>query len=238
MTVQEMEQTKAPELSEVLSAVISYVLAGLHTVQPGVIEKWDPKAQVADVQPLLKRTIIFEDGETEEEGLPLLKSVPVILGPRSSNYFMSIELNKGDNVLLIMNERSIDEYFATSNGRTQITPKDLRHHDLNDAVALPGSFPKSLALSDDISKGATFGKLHGAQVRVRDALVEITSNGATASMGGFVALAQLVASELSKIQTALNTHVHSGVTTGPGTSGTAAPVYIPAAVASTNLKAD
>lgn len=48
-----------------------------------------------------------------------------------------------------------------------------------------------------------------------------------------IALSALVSGELTKIATALVTHVHAGVTTGPGTSGVAAPVYQQGAVAST-----
>ena len=50
-----------------------------------------------------------------------------------------------------------------------------------------------------------------------------------------IALAPLVALQLENIATALATHVHSGVTTGPGTSGTASPVYTPAPVASAKV---
>lgn len=52
------------------------------------------------------------------------------------------------------------------------------------------------------------------------------------------ALASLVLAELQSIKLALETHVHSGVTTGPGTSGTAAPVYTPGSVASTRVLTD
>lgn len=58
-----------------------------------------------------------------------------------------------------------------------------------------------------------------------------------AAASDWVALASKVGSELSKVQselssiaTALTTHVHAGVTTGPGVTGVAAPVYVPAYV--------
>jgi hypothetical protein len=53
----------------------------------------------------------------------------------------------------------------------------------------------------------------------------------------FVALAASVASELEAIQTALNTHTHTGVTTGPGSTGTSASGYTPGDVAATKVKA-
>jgi len=48
-----------------------------------------------------------------------------------------------------------------------------------------------------------------------------------------IAMSALVSSQLANIATALETHVHTGVQTGVGTSGTAAPVYTPGSVAST-----
>jgi hypothetical protein len=51
----------------------------------------------------------------------------------------------------------------------------------------------------------------------------------TLAQGGHgVAFADAVLTELGKIATALTTHVHAGVTTGGGTSGTAASTYTPA----------
>lgn len=58
-----------------------------------------------------------------------------------------------------------------------------------------------------------------------------------AGSGAFVALASLVQAELANIASALSTHTHTGVTTGPGVSGTAPPVYTPGSVASSKVKA-
>ena len=54
--------------------------------------------------------------------------------------------------------------------------------------------------------------------------------------GHKVALADDVASQLSAIASALTSHVHSGVTTGSGVSGTAASVYTPGNVASATVE--
>lgn len=48
-----------------------------------------------------------------------------------------------------------------------------------------------------------------------------------------IAMSESVSAELTKIATALTSHVHAGVTTGSGTSGVAAPVYVQGSVAST-----
>jgi len=51
----------------------------------------------------------------------------------------------------------------------------------------------------------------------------------------FVALASMVLSELTKIQTAINTHTHP-VTSAPGTTGITTTQYTPESVASTVVK--
>ena len=204
MSVQPFNQSKSPELPELLSAVINKMIEEVHVATPGIIKKYNAATQVADVQPLLKRTIVFEDGSTSDEGLPLIPSVPVWF-PRSKNYFLSLELSVGDPVILLICEKSIDEFFMTSDGKTQIAPKDLRHHDLSDAIAIPGFFPISNPITDIIATGAAFGKLHGAQVRATGNAVEITSGGLPESVGGYVAMANLILSMWLTLDTLIRT---------------------------------
>lgn len=52
-----------------------------------------------------------------------------------------------------------------------------------------------------------------------------------------VALSTLVANQLALIKQALETHVHTGVTVGAGTTGTAAPSYSPGDVAAAKVRA-
>jgi hypothetical protein len=159
---------------------------------------------------------------------------------RGGGYFLSLPLAPGDTVELIFNERSIDKFVNSSAG-TPVDPVDLRKHDLSDAIAIPVSFVLSKSLKDEISSGAVFGKELGCQLRATGSAMEVVTAGAPASIGGFVALAQLVLTELGKIKTAYDSHTHLY---NPGPSAlvaTAAPLpVLPTAgsVASTNLKAD
>jgi hypothetical protein len=231
------ETSRSPELIEVIRAAIEQATGDVFVALPGKVAKYDSARQVAEVKPLLKRAVLAQDGSEGLDTLPPISDVPVVF-PRAGGYFLSLPVSVGDNVLLVFCDRSIDE-FSQSPGGSDLDPVDFRTHDISDAVAIPGFYPTPRAITDSVKTGAAFGKEHGAQVRVTDnGTVEATSNGATDSAGGFVALASLVLSELQKIQTALTTHAHAGVTTGSGTSGTAASVYVPSAVASVNLKAD
>jgi len=229
-------QTRSPELAEVIKAAVADGLEGVYVALPGKVEKYDAATQKADVKPLLKRNVVARDGSETVEALPVIPDVPICF-PRGGGFFLSFPLQKGDNVLLIFCDRSIDNY-AYSTGAVDVDPVDLRSHDLTDAVAFPGFYPFTKPIKSLVGSGAAFGDETGAQVRAKGTTIEITSNGLPASIGGFVALANLVLAELTSIATALTTHVHAGVTVGVGSTGVAAPVYIPGAVASSNLKAD
>jgi hypothetical protein len=238
MTNQRIGQSRTPSLSELLNASVTQAFDGFFVALPGRVEKYISATQTADIKPLLKRAVIDQDGGEDVEELPVIPNVPILF-MRTSQFFLSLPLSVGDNVLLLFCDRSIDGYMG-STGAVDLDPVDLRQHNISDAVAIPGFFPISRGIKDVIEGDMVLGKEKGIQVRCKGATntVEVTSSGLPNALGGFVALAALVATELTKIQTALNTHVHSGVTTGVGTSGTAAPVYTPASVASTNLKAD
>ena len=230
-------QQRNPSLEEVIRAAIESYLGDFYVAMPGTVVKYNSATQSADVKPLLKKTVIFDSGEEAVESIPIVPQVPVIF-PRTSQYFLSFPLAPGDNVLLLVNDRSIDSYMG-STGKFDVDPVDLRQHDLSDAVCLPGFFPTTASITDVIATNMAMGKEKGAQLRFTGSAVEATTAGAPASIGGFVALATLVLAELVKIQTSIATHIHSGVTTGPGNSGPAVPpTYVPSAVASTNLKAD
>jgi hypothetical protein len=203
---------------------------------PATVVTYTAATQVAKVKPLLKRAVVGEDGTTIQEELPEIPQVPVMF-PRGGGYFLTFPLVPGDMVMLIFMDKSIDG-FMLSAGNIAQDQIDLRMHHLTDAVAIPGFYPLTKPIQALVQTDAVFGAENNAQVRAKGSTVDVTTAGAIAAVGGFVALANLVSAELTKIQTALNTHVHTGVTTGPGSSGPSVSGYVPGAVASTNLKAD
>jgi hypothetical protein len=222
-----LEQQRTPALAEVIRAAVSSSISGLAVALPGKIEKYDSTLQKADVKPLLKRTVIGRDGTETAEALPVIPEVPVVF-PRGGGYFLSLPIEKGDLVLLVVCDRSIDD-FAYSTGTTDTDPVDLRSHDLSDAVAFPGFYPFTKPIKSLLAGGAAFGQETGAQVRANGSAIEITSNGLPASIGGFVALANLLI-------TAFNTHTHPTAGTGAPSVPTV-PWTLPM-IASSNLKAD
>jgi hypothetical protein len=225
-------------LYEVIRKACDNAAERLFVAMPGRIEKYDSVRQCAEVKPMLKLGVVCSDGSQAVDKLPVLVDVPVVF-PRGGGYFLTFPLAKGDLVLLIFIDRSIDGY-ALSTGQTEQEPVDLRTHDISDAVAIPGFYPFPRAVKDVVASGAAMGKESGAQLRFTGNTVEATSGGSpTAS--DFVALATKVASELSTLATAINSHMHP--TAGTGAPSTPTPIpnvipYVPGVVASTNLKAD
>ena len=120
-----------------LRSIIDYALSQTNTAIPGYVERYDADTQTADI------TVPFVD-YYEVDGLesseafiwPVLRSVPVVF-PRGGGWSITWPLSQGDNVLLVFSQRSIDEWWA-SDGRTEISPRDLEAHSITGAMAIPG----------------------------------------------------------------------------------------------------
>ena len=119
-----------PTMTAVIEKIIDKCLLDLHTALPGIIQSYDPEKKKADIRPALKRKFI--DDRPDEE-LNLITDVPIAF-LQTNNFIFSIPLQKGDEVLLIFSERSLDKWLKS--GAT-ISPDDPRKFDLSDAIAIP-----------------------------------------------------------------------------------------------------
>jgi hypothetical protein len=132
--------TDTPSLRQVIADQIEGRLADLHTAMPGTIESYDATTGIATVAPCLKRKY-NADGTVVD--LPPVVGVPVLM-PRGGGALISLALVKGDPVVLIFSERSLDRWISTGG---KVDPKDPRKHALSDAFAFPGGYPKSRPLA-------------------------------------------------------------------------------------------
>jgi hypothetical protein len=171
-----LKNSRSPSLEEVLRMAVNQGLLDTHTALPGKVEKYDSAKQKADIKPLLKRTVINEDGSEISESLPVITDVPILF-PRAGGFFISFPIQVGDFVLLVFCERSIDSYCA-GNG-TDTDPVDLRMHDLSDAVALPCFYPFKKSIKDSNGKDLVIGQDEGgSQIAVKNGgIVEISFDG-------------------------------------------------------------
>jgi hypothetical protein len=150
-----------PTLATVIETAILNFLGTVHTAIPGQIEKYDYTTAKADVKPLLSQS--FTDGTTAE--MPVISNVPVVW-PRTSQGSISFPLVRGDGVLLIFSERSIDEWL--SRGGT-LAPSDQRQFDMSDAIAIPGLY--SFASQTKISGN------EDCEIHFKNQSVTIKANG-------------------------------------------------------------
>jgi len=230
---------RTPSLAELLQAAVSQAVGDMFVAMPAKIVTYTAATQMADVQPLLSRPVVFDDGTESLDKLPIIPGVPVAF-PRGGGYFMSFPLAPGDLVLLVFCDRSIDKY-KSSPGTTPVNPVDLRTNDISDAVAIPGFYPVLKALKGDVTQGAIFGAENDAQLRAKGATMEVTSKGLPASVGGYVAMSTLVDVLWAKLYAVIATAWVVAPTDG-GAALKAAFIAAfpipPSSTASKNLKAD
>ena len=119
-------------LADLLRQAVRSLMEGVHTCLPGVVEAYDAGAKKASVRPVSQRRTV--DGGTLSP--PVISDVPVVF-PRTSDASISFPLGKGDPVLLVFSERSLDAWL---NGQADKVPADPRQWDLTDAIAIPGLF--------------------------------------------------------------------------------------------------
>ena len=144
-------------------------LENLHVAIPGRVESYDSTKQRATVQPAIKRAHIDEAGNRVVEALPPIPDVPVVF-PGGGGYRLTFPIQRGDGVLLVFSEASMDKWLAKGG---VVDPVDDRRHDLTDAIAVPGlrSFatPLTDVPTDGISLGVDAGGLElritGSEIR-------------------------------------------------------------------------
>ena len=150
--------SRSPDDTELLNLAIESWLADVHTCMPGRVDSYDPETQSATVKPLIKRLIVHEDGSEALEELPPITDVPVVF-LRSAGFFLSFPIQEGDLVTLHFAETSIDNYMSGLGADTN--PDEFRHHDLSDAIAVPGFYPFRRSINDISSVNLVIGKDDG-----------------------------------------------------------------------------
>lgn len=216
-----------PTLSDLLSTAFKYHLAGMHACIPARVRTYDSSKQAVSVQPLIKVGYLDETGERQTQALPIINDVPVVF-PGANGFRVTFPIANGDIVLLVFSEASIDKWLAVG-GNTPIDPLDDRRFHLSDAIAIPGLRPFSLALEDAPTDRMSIGNDSGPTIEIDDSVIKLGSNSAS----GYLALK----SDVQDLRDALATHIHTGVTTGGGTSGTPS-VTLPNPTGTTKVKAE
>lgn len=147
--------------------------SGIHTALPGKIETYDGK-RVCSVKPLVQKKLA--DGTYLP--LPVIEEVPLVM-PGSTDFGMTYPLKKGDPVLILFMERSIEEWL--SNG-VDAKPVDLRRFSLTDAVCIPGIFNNSFPFPESNNEDFILRYKEGIITIKEDTTIEFKNDKSAVSM--------------------------------------------------------
>lgn len=154
---------------EALAGAIEAERRQMLTTLHGKVVSYDAKRQKASIKPSLKHSI---DGETIDA--PELLEVPVA-HPRGGGTIMHTRLKPGDEVLLHVASRSLDD--PVENGDAASSHPG-RMHNISDAIAVPSSISKGAELANMPTDGEHIGSTDGKRgMRVND-------DGSTTLHGG------------------------------------------------------
>lgn len=198
-------------LAALIAEAVDAGLVEARTGIPARVVAYDAATRRADVQPLIRRTAVDEDGVRQTSDDPVIPDVPVAF-PGSGSARIKFPISVGDEVWLTFAHASLDKYKARLGGsgpsRT-IDPEDTRHHHIADAIV----WPMMQTAADDAST-----------------LIEFTSTEIRA--GGSAALA--TKADIDALISAFNAHTHTVPITGAaGTTSSTAPLVAAGSAAGT-----
>ena len=165
-----------------LNSFIDFKFSALNTCMLCTVENVrDLGEQRIDVKPLVNKQ--FVDSDVLE--YPAILSVPLVF-PSSSTSAITFTVNKGDVVVVIFSQSSIDVFKSGSH--TAHDPVDTRRFDRRDAIAIPCAFAFDKAINKqsnrtlphsttDVVIAHNIGKDNECEIRVKSSgKVEINGN--------------------------------------------------------------
>lgn len=198
--------SSTPSMGDLFAMLDQFILGKVNVALPATVVAYNPATQTATVQPIPAARRHDPDSEALiPEVMPPIANVPVQFpSGTGGTYTITWPLAPGDPVLLVVCDRSTDEYKST--GAPQTVPQDVRRFDLTDCVAIPGVHPPVRPIPPTG---------HHPSAMVLQA--PLTLIGSSAAVDPPVTESRLQ-SFLVELLFWLGTHTHSGVTTGPGVS--------------------
>lgn len=198
-----------PRIEDLFEAFTSRLMRLLRVADVAEVLTYDAATQRATVQPWVHEGRYDEDGTRQTSRPTAITNVPVTFPGTADGFRSTVPLAKGDTVLLIYVNRSLDQWLQRGGA---VDPLDDRQHRPDDAVAIPcvRAFPHALEevgslpaigypnalvefTDDQIQAGGT-GKL--ARKADLDTFMTALASAIASLGGGF-------APELSALQTAL-----------------------------------
>jgi len=154
-------------LSKMLDSGLKFLSYQLCVSMPGIVETYDADANEANVKPALLRRF---KGQSTPSEYPVLQRVPVIQ-PQTAAGRINLPVAKGDTVLLVFADRSLDNWLNGSGIAKE--PLDIRTHALSDPVCIPGLYPTSQGLSLTAPEAASIQVADGTKIYIGDSSIEL-----------------------------------------------------------------
>lgn len=202
-------------LSDLLNLLKKEIFFDLNCHHLATIQSFDSVKQTVTATVNYSKTI-FELNETSgvynpiQVSYPLLVDVPIII-IGGGTVRMTFPIKKGDQCLVLFNDRNIDNWFQSGQAGPVATS---RAHSFADGIALVG--PNSLA-STIAAYDATRALLTNGTVKLG---INPSNNKLVLTNGTSLnTLLQNLCTQLQALTTALAALTVSGVTTGAGVSG-------------------
>lgn len=151
------------------SSIESFINAdrfSLNTAIPASIDSYDPDTRTAKVKIHYSDHFASEGTEANREDWPPIPDCAVLF-PRGGGFVFTWPLKKGDPVLVVFSQRSLQEWSA-SDGKTDIGSFLISTHNPGDAIVIPGLSPSKNKDGEDTEiKITTDGELQVKSSKVR-----------------------------------------------------------------------
>lgn len=146
-------RTRELSTEEAYKLMFQDLMLERRTAMPGIITAINLSGSAlasVDVQPAIEQLITSDDGlSNTSQPLPIIAGVPVVFpGSTTLGLSITIPLAVGDECLLLVCDRSLDNWQEKGGTQPPIETTTPRAHELTDAVCLPGLFREGTALSD------------------------------------------------------------------------------------------
>jgi len=152
------------------------------TALPGIIQVVNyknGKLISVDVQPAIRAMLSSDDNySSTHENLPIIPDVPIVIPYSNVNGFsLTVPIAIGDECLLIICDRSIDNWQNSGGIQSVVEDTTPRSHDLTDAICIIGAISEPNAITDySTSKISLRNKDNTVSVSLDNDSVALTKN--------------------------------------------------------------
>lgn len=196
----------------------------LRTALPCRVVAVDASGRTVDVQPAVSGVHSI-DGQLKPLDLPVIRGVPLqLLGSTTKGLFVAVPVSAGDDGLLVVCDRALDNWQHRAGVQPPPPMPTPRHHDLTDAVFIPGlqrlsgavpSFPTD-AVQVRNRAGTCVLEVRESSItaRVPGGAVMVVDGDTVTITGKLVVTTSIAAPSIKAGGDELTNHDHGGISRG------------------------